>query len=284
MLTVIDVIKRTTDFFEKKQIESARLTAELIIAASLELDRMQLYLQFERPLREDDLDNIRPLVKRRGQGEPLQYVLGTAPFMDLILKVDKRVLIPRPETEQLVERICETYEKPPLSFLDLGTGSGAIALALVQAFPDVKGTAVDKSREALDLAKENAQANGLLQRIHFMESDWFSSISENEVFDFVVANPPYLTEIEWKSAAIEVKSFEPKEALIASDDGCEDLKKILKESFSRIRAGGRVFLETGVGQHAQLLSVGQECGYVQVESFPDWSGRDRFIVAQKANP
>ncbi len=283
MLTVIDVIKRTTDFFEKKEIESARLTAELIIAASLELDRMQLYLQFERPLQENDLDNIRPLVKRRGQGEPLQYVLGSAPFMDLILKVDKRVLIPRPETEQLVERICETYEEPPLSFLDLGTGSGAIALALAQAFPNAKGAAVDKSRDALDLAKENAESNGLLQRIHFMESDWFSAISENEAFDFVVANPPYLTENEWKSAAIEVKSFEPREALIACDDGCEDLKKILKESFSRIREGGRVFLETGIDQHAQLLSFGLECGYVQVESFPDWSGRDRFIVAQKTN-
>ncbi|MBL4576183.1 MAG: peptide chain release factor N(5)-glutamine methyltransferase, partial [Opitutaceae bacterium] len=127
MLTVIEVIKRTTDFFEKRKIESARLTAELIIAHTLELDRMQLYLQFERPLPEEELQNIRPLVKRRGQGEPLQYVLGTAPFMNLVLKVDKRVLIPRPETEQLVERVCEAFTEQSLgSFIDLGTGSGAI--------------------------------------------------------------------------------------------------------------------------------------------------------------
>jgi release factor glutamine methyltransferase len=283
MLTVIEVIKRTTDFFEKKQIESARLTAELIIAHSLELDRMQLYLQFEKPLQEKELENIRPLVKRRGQGEPLQYVLGTAPFMDFVLKVDKRVLIPRPETEQLVERICEVYTEHPRSFIDLGTGSGAIALALVQAFPDIEGVAVDKSQDALDLAEENAESNGLLERVRFIESDWFSAISENVVFDFVVANPPYLTEDEWMSAALEVKSHEPREALIAEDEGCEDLKKILQESFSRLKKGGRVFLETGIAQHAQLQSFGAECGYAKVESFQDWSGCDRFIVAQKTN-
>ncbi len=281
MLTVIEVIKRTTDFFEKKQIESARLTAELIIAHYLELDRMQLYLQFERPLEEKELENIRPLVKRRGQGEPLQYILGRAPFMDLVLKVDQRALIPRPETEQLVERICEVYADSPRSFIDLGTGSGAIVLALAQAFPDIEGLAVDNSQDALNLAKENAELNGLLKRIRFIESDWFSSIAESEVFDLVVANPPYLTENEWKTAAVEVRSYEPREALIAADEGCEDLKKILKESFTRLSDGGRVFLETGIDQHAQLQSFGLECGYAKIESFQDWSGRDRFIVAQK---
>src|SRR5688572_17239316 len=146
MFTVLEIIKKTTDFFASKGIDSPRLNAELLIGHALGLKRMQLYMEFERPLSELDLEKIRPLVRRRAQHEPVQYILGETDFFGLKLKVDRRALIPRPETEQLVEHVVAARKSsPPRSILDLGTGSGAIALALAQAFPGAAVTAVDRS-------------------------------------------------------------------------------------------------------------------------------------------
>src|SRR3954471_14665010 len=155
MLTVLEIIKRTTDFFSGKGIESPRLNAELLIGHALGLKRMQLYLQFERPLAEPELEKIRPLVKRRGNREPLQYILGETEFSGVKLKVDSRALIPRPETERLIEVTMAALSTPPARILDLGTGSGAIALALAKHYPEAKVTAVDRSAAALALAREN---------------------------------------------------------------------------------------------------------------------------------
>src|SRR5882757_4957498 len=167
MLTVLEIIKRTTEFFDKRGVESARLNAELLIGHALGLKRMQLYLQFERPLTETELEKIRPLVKRRGSREPLQYIMGETDFSGLKLKVDRRALIPRPETERLIELLTQHVATPPASILDLGTGSGAIALALAKTWPEAAVTAVDKSEEALALARENAEACGLAARVKF---------------------------------------------------------------------------------------------------------------------
>src|SRR5437870_6433739 len=149
MLTVLEIIKRTTGFFEQRGVESARLNAELLIGHALGLKRMQLYIQFERPLTEAELEKIRPLVKRRGIREPLQYIMGETEFFGLKLKVDRRALIPRPETERLIELVVGKVTSAPVSILDLGTGSGAIALALAKTWPDATVTAVEKSEQAL---------------------------------------------------------------------------------------------------------------------------------------
>src|SRR5829696_4731236 len=163
MLTVLEIIKKTTDFFAARGIESPRLNAELLIGHALARKRMQLYLEFERPLTEVELEKIRPLVRRRAQHEPLQYIVGETEFCGLKLKVDRRALIPRPETELLVEcvRACVTV---PSRILDLGTGSGAIALALASAFPTATVTAIDISDDTLALARENAAATGVSAR------------------------------------------------------------------------------------------------------------------------
>src|SRR5476651_1030508 len=156
MLTVLEIIKKTTDFLAGKGIESARLNAELLVGHALELKRMQLYLQFERLLTEPELEKIRPLVRRRGQHEPVQYIIGATDFHGVRLKVDRRALIPRPETELLVELITRELTVPPARVLDLGTGSGAIALALTKHYSAAAVTAVDLSEDALALARENA--------------------------------------------------------------------------------------------------------------------------------
>ena len=217
MLTVLEIIKRTTDFLAGKGIESARLNAELLVGHALGLKRMQLYLQFERPLAEAELEKIRPLVRRRGQHEPVQYILGETDFLELKLKVDRRALIPRPETELLVEQTIAACAAPPATILDLGTGSGAIALALAQAYPGAAVTAVDRSEEALALARENAASAVLSDRIRFLSSDWFAALPADARFDLIVANPPYLSEAETAATRLEVRGFEPVSALAAPD-------------------------------------------------------------------
>lgn len=277
MLSILEIVKRTTDFFTRKGIEQPRLNAELVIGHALGLDRMQLYLQFERPLTEVELGPIRALVKRRGAREPLQYIQGSAAFHDLELKVDGRVLIPRPETEQLIERMQERLTAPPRRIIDLGTGSGALALCLALNYPEAEITAVDTSPDALAVAAMNATLAGLADRVRFLESDWFASVPIDETFDLVVSNPPYLTEEEWASAAPEVRVHEPKLALVAQDHGCASLEHILEASLIRLAAGGHLALETGIDQHSRLLERAGALGYTGIESLRDWNDRDRFL-------
>lgn len=280
MLTLLEIVKRTTDFFAKAGIESARLNAELVIAHALGMNRMKIYLQFERPLTEKELEGIRPLVKRRAQREPLAYVLGTAPFGDLTLKTDRRALVPRPETEQLVEIIKDTFAAaPPTRILDLGTGSGALALGLARTFPESRVIALDASADALALARENAAATQLDTRLELRRSDWFGAIRAEERFDLIVSNPPYLTEAEWAEAQPEVRDHEPKQALVAADAGCADLLKIIAVAPRHLTPGGWLFLETGIAQHPRLLEAFTAAGLTDGRSIQDWSERPRFVAA-----
>lgn len=279
MLTVLEIIRKTTDFFARREIPSPRLNAELLVGHALGLKRMELYLQFERPLAEAELELIRPLVRRRGQHEPLQYVLGEAEFHGLKLKVDPRALIPRPETELLVEMIIARCPTPPGEILDLGTGSGAIALALAQAFPAARILATDVDAATLGLARENCATLGLAGRIEFTEGSWFSGLGGRS-FDLVVSNPPYLSEQEVAAAPAEVRDFEPRRALQAADDGLADLATIITDARKILRAEGLLALETGPTQHARLLPMLQSAGYRLPESQRDLTGRDRFVFAR----
>lgn len=279
MLTVLEIIKRTTEFFQKHGIESPRLNAELLVGHSLGLKRMQLYLQFERPLAEVELAKIRPLVKRRSDREPLQYIVGTTEFSGLVLKVDRRALIPRPETELLVE-VAKAQVPPPRRIIDLGTGTGAIALALAKHFAEAAVSAVDVSAEALALARENATTLGLAERVRFMQSDWFAAVPAGEKFDLIVANPPYLSDAETKETSPEVQRFEPWNALSAGPDGAEALRKIIAAAPAWLEVGGCLLLETGIAQHAQLLEAAKAAGFASAESRRDLTGRDRYVLAR----
>lgn len=279
MLTVLEIIKRTTDFLEKRGVESARLNTELLVGHALGLKRMQLYLQFERPLVEAELDKIRPLVKRRGNREPIQYIIGETEFGGLKLKVDRRALIPRPETEYLIELLVQRQSAAPASILDLGTGSGAIALALAKAYPEASVTAVDKSAEALALAGENCVACGLDKRVSLLESDWFSALPAGAAFQLIVANPPYLSDGETNETSTEVKGFEPVMALSAGANGAAELEKILVEAHDFLNPGGLLACETGTAQHAALQHLAAKTGYARTESLRDLTGRDRYLLA-----
>lgn len=280
MLTVLEILKRTTDFLAGKGIAGARLNAELLVGHALQCQRMQLYLEFERPLTEAELSRIRPLVRRRAQHEPLQYVIGEVDFAGLRLKVDRRALIPRPETEYLVELVVAwCREHPPVErILDLGTGTGALALALARALPASTFVATDRSEDALALARENANATALAGRGVFVFSDWLSGVPEEE-YDVIVANPPYLSARELAEAAPEVRDFEPHSALIASEDGRGDLERIIAAAPGRLRKAGLLALETGTDQHARLLERLRSAGWASAESRKDLAGRDRFILA-----
>jgi release factor glutamine methyltransferase len=281
MLTVLEIIKKTTDFFAGKGIESARLNAELLVGHALGLKRMQLYLQFERPLSEPELEKIRPLVRRRGQHEPVQYILGETEFFGLKLKVDRRALIPRPETEQLLELVTQRLAAPPVQVLDLGTGGGAIALAVAKLYPETSVMAVDLSEEALALGRENAAALDLAGRVTFLCSNWFEQLSADARFDLILANPPYLTAAETAAAAPEVRAFEPVQALTAAGpEGLADLQVIIAAAPKFLAPGGLLALETGIGQHAALLRLAQESGFTTVESRQDLTKRDRFVLAK----
>lgn len=284
MLTVLEIVKRTTDFLGSKGIESPRLTSELLVGHALGLKRMQLYVQFEKPLAEADLEKIRPLVRRRAQREPLQYIFGETEWGGLKLKTDRRALIPRPETEYLLELLGEVWKGadavPPTRILDLGTGTGALALGLATRFPEAKVCAVDRSADALALARENAAALGLADRVELRESDWYSNLGDVERFDLIVANPPYLSAHETAEAQPEVKTFEPMSALTSDEDGIADLRKVIAGAPQFLRDGGLLALETGIAQHAKLTELARAAGFTQIESKKDLTGRDRFIFAR----
>lgn len=278
LLSIREIQKKTVGYFEGKGVPNPKLDTDLLIAQVLGMTRLELYLDIERPLTEAQLDELRPLVKRRGQREPLQYILGYTEFCGLKLQVDSRALIPRPETEELVEYIRARLAKPPKRLLDLGTGCGAIAIALAVAYPKAEVWATDQSGDALELAKTNAAAYPEAARIHFREGSWWEAIPAQETFTLIVSNPPYLTEAEMETAEAEVIANEPHRALVSGADGLDDLRIILGQAKNHLSEDGLLALETGIAQHEALEMHCVEAGLAGT-SLSDLSGRPRFYFA-----
>lgn len=282
MLTVLEIIKRTTDFLAGRGVENARLNAEHLVGHALGLKRMQLYMQFERPLSEVELEHIRPLVRRRGAREPLQYIVGEMEFFGVSLKLDRRALIPRPETEHLLALITEKLSAAPARILDLGTGSGAIALGLARHYPASRVTALDVSPEAVELTRENIVRNQLEARVTVWQSDWFSALDASARFELVVSNPPYLSAAEAADTATEIRQYEPARALTPGVTGLEALTPIMIGARDRLEAGGLLALETGIAQHAALAAQAASLGYTGFESVTDLTGRPRYVFVRRA--
>ena len=244
---------------------------------------MDLYLQFERPLEEAQLAPIRKLVKRRGAREPLQHLIGFVDFAGLRITCDKRALIPRPETEEFTEILNgEFATKPPRRILDLGTGSGAIALAFAKVFPSAQVVATDISSDALLLAQENAANNKLSDKISFRLGNWFESLQKNEsAFDLIVSNPPYLSNKEWECSQPEVREHDPKLALVSKNEGHDHLLHILTASKQHLNSGGLLAMETGESHHELLIEKAREKGYSNARGMRDLSKKPRFFLANQ---
>ena len=278
MLTIREIKERTETFFKKKSVLNAKLDTDILIAHSLGIKRLDIYLDLDRPLTEAQLTDLRSLVKRRASREPLQYIIGNTEFYGLTLKVDPRALIPRHETEELIELIVERLKTPPKRILDLGTGSGAIALALASRYSDAEVTATDQSEGAITLAKENALALNLSSRVTFIKGNWFEPLDEGARFDLIVSNPPYLTEAEMQTAEPEVIDHEPHSALASGQEGLDDLGLLFKSVPRHLAEGGLLALETGIGQADAIKAMALEVS-LHGQSVEDLSEHPRFFFA-----
>jgi release factor glutamine methyltransferase len=277
IMTVLEVLQSTTAYFKKRAIESPRLNAEHLVAHSLGKKRIQLYLEFERPLSEAELAPLRALVRRRGQGEPLQHLLGTVEFGDQVFLSDRRALVPRPETEQLVEYLCDFSWPENPRLLDVGTGSGVIILSLAARFPSAELHAIDLSEEALALAHENAQRLGLAERVHFSQGHLLEKIDGS--FDLIVANLPYVAEGEAAQLAPEVQ-HDPAIALYGGATGDELIRELIAAAPPHLRPGGRLALEIGHDQAGLLSRFLEEKNYHDIAAKKDYAGTPRFLFAR----
>jgi release factor glutamine methyltransferase len=276
-MTVLEVLQATTAYFTKRNIENPRLNAEHLLAHALDRKRIELYLEFERVLNESELMPLRELVKRRGEGEPLQHLLGTVEFCGHVFLCDKRAMVPRPETEELVELLKSQIRNSKSKILDVGTGSGVIALSLAMKFPEAEILAVDISDDALALARENAANLNLSDRVGFVESNLLENVEGT--FDLIVANLPYISTPQRHALSREVL-HDPEIALFASARGDELVREVIAQAPPYLRPGGMLALEIGLDQSEALLSALAEKNYRDIYSKTDYSGVTRFLFAR----
>jgi release factor glutamine methyltransferase len=277
-MTVGDVLRRSTAYLAEREVESPRLDAELLLGKALGLSRLELYLEHDRPLVAVELAACRELVARRGRREPAAYILGEWGFRRLTLAVDARALVPRPETEIVVERCLEVLEGTEAPrVLDVGTGSGAIALALADERPDASVTALDVSPESLALARENANRTGLESRVRFVEGD-FNRTLPGGPYDLVVSNPPYVGIDELAAAEPEVRDWEPSAALVGSVGEAEAVAAGAAEV---LVPGGALVLETAELRAEDVADALRRLGYVQVAVSADLAGRPRVVQGRR---
>lgn len=275
MKSVLEVLQSTAAYFAKAGVESPRLNIEHLLAHVLgKAKRMDLYLEFDRPLSEVELAPLRELVRRRAQGEPLQHLLGNVEFLGRTFKTDARALIPRPETELLAEKILARFPEPPARVLDVGTGSGVLALTLAAQWSEAEVQAVDVSGTALTLAKENAISLGLENRVAFHQGNLLEPVSG--VFQCIVANLPYVPEAEIATLSREVQ-FDPVLALAGGKDGTDLIRSLILSARAHLQ--GLLALEIGHAQSSTLADALSEAGYANISAETDYNHRNRFLFA-----
>jgi release factor glutamine methyltransferase len=271
MKTIGEVLRLSTDFLDQRGVAKGRRMAEELMAACFGVERLDLYLQFEKPVVESELADLREKLKRCARGEPVQYVIGEVSFYGVRIQVDPRVLIPRPETEILVDIIAK--RKPTGTLWDVCTGSGYIGIALKKACPNLDVTLSDLSEDALDLAAQNAKLNGV--EVRLLQGDLLEPF-QGEKADIVVCNPPYVSKAEYSTLDPSVREFEPKGALIGGESGTEFYERLALELPPFLNAKAKVFLEIGTGQGERIQAIFGGRGKVE----KDWAGHDRFFFLE----
>ena len=277
LFTILEIIEKSTDFLNKKGIPNPKCDSEWIISKVLKKERLQLYLEHNEILSNEKLTQIRKDIIARGQRVPLQHILGNVKFFECDLKIDERALIPRPETELLVETVSKKFhENFSGKFLDLGTGSGAIIISLCKIFSQAKGIGYEKSKDAIQLAQENIALNNLsnVQIEHF---DWWDQ-KIDEKYDLVISNPPYLSVQEWESTEPEVREFDPKLALVSKEEGLADIFHIINSTKTNLKPGGILALEIG-SSHSEKVVHKLKLLYKNTEIVKDLNYIDRFTIS-----
>ncbi|MCM2375156.1 peptide chain release factor N(5)-glutamine methyltransferase [Aporhodopirellula aestuarii] len=283
--TVLRLLQWTSDFFKSRGSESPRLDAEILLAHARDCERIELYTAFAEVPTDEQRIAFRELVRRRGEGAPVAQLVGFREFYSIPIRVDENVLVPRPETEHLVveaidqaKRIATSIQDRPLRILDIGTGSGAIAIAIAKNLPEVEVTAVDVSLPALDIARWNVEKLGLADRVTLLQSDLFDSLDEGVKFDVICSNPPYISQAEYDELPATVREHEPRGALLSGEKGTEIIERILAQAPERLYPGGRLIIEYSPMISDACKSIAEASGlYGEIKRIRDLAGLQRTI-------
>ncbi len=282
---VVDLLDWTSQYFEKNAIPNPRLDAEVLLGHLLGKSRLQLYLDFEMPVFQEHLTPFRELIKKRIDRTPISYLTNRKEFMSLEFYVDERVLIPRPETEQLVETVLTAQTDKPQRLLEIGTGSGVIATILATHQPEWDITATDLSEDALVVAEKNAETHNCAAQIEFLSGDLFEPIKAIDPngetpFNWIVCNPPYVKKTEWDSLSPDVRNYEPEIALFAGNDGLAVIRRLIAEAPAYLASNGKLSLEIGDTQADTVRTlVNAESAYCSCELIKDYAEKERIVLA-----
>jgi release factor glutamine methyltransferase len=289
--TILKVLKWTTSYFKSRSIESPRPSAEILLAHILKINRIDLYLQYDQPLNSNELEKFKALIKRRASHEPVAYITGIKEFWSLELVVTKDVLIPRPDTECIVEASLSLLsgasdgnsELTPMHILDLGTGSGAIVLALAKEQPMHNYFASDCSIEIIKVAKKNAKKNNFDEKVSFFTGDWLSPLNDEKIsFDMIISNPPYIRTGDIAGLQPEIYEYEPRIAIDGEEDGLSSLKHIICSAHTLLKRYGTLLLEIGHDQRDAVSRIIENCGkYENIVFSKDYSGYCRVVQMSK---
>jgi release factor glutamine methyltransferase len=304
--TILATLRWTTDYFRTKGVSEPRAAAEVLLAHTLSVSRLDLYLRYDQPLNPEELARFKALMVRRREGEPVAYLTGHREFWSLDIRVTPAVLIPRPETETLVAAALEAAKsvgaglkpaptteyhpktqnlKPktsPLWGLEVGVGSGAVVIALAKELPWMAWVGLDTSGAALAVARDNARRHAVLDRVHFLHADLLAALKPTAAFALLVANLPYVPRAEWERLPREIKAFEPPGALLGGEDGLDLIRPLIRQAHQYVQGGGWVLLEVGDQQAPQVAALVEETGaYNRIETIKDFSGMERVVRARR---
>jgi release factor glutamine methyltransferase len=292
--TILATLRWTADYFRAKEVPEARASAEILLAHTLGVSRLDLYLRYDQPLNPDELARFKALMVRRREGEPVAYLTGHREFWSLDFRVTPAVLIPRPETETLVAAALEVAkehppetqnlkpETSPLLGAEVGVGSGAVVIALAQELDRMAWVGLDRSGAALAVARDNARRHAVLPRVHFLQSDLLKALKPTAVFALLVANLPYVPRAEWERLPREIKAFEPPGALLGGEDGLDLIRPLIRQAQQYIKGGGWVLLEVGDRQAPQVAGLVEATGaYDRIETIKDFNGIERVVRARR---
>lgn len=281
--TISSLLNWTVNYFKSKNIQSARLDAEVLLSHVLRQERIYLYVHFDEPMEQNELNKFREYVKKRAQHVPIAYIIGEREFMGLPFKVTKDTLIPRPDTEILVENVLNNVDKDKeIEIVDIGTGSGAIILSLLVNLSKAQGKTVDISSKAIEVAEENAVNLQVNDRCEFFVGDLFVPLNGSK-FDVIVSNPPYIPQKDIATLEDDVKEYEPVSALTDGGDGLSYYRRLLSEGKAYIKENGFIALEIGIYQSEDVKQIAMDNGWKNIKIIKDYAGIDRVVLAWNVN-